>query len=67
MHMRKANKVHEKLANRTVKCCIDTNNRGWIFEPTQQWNGQDKTNKFILRGKSDSNYAMCNITSFQYR
>jgi hypothetical protein len=60
--MQKANKAHEKQAYRTMKYCVDTKNRGWKLKPTRKWNGRDKEFEFILRGKSDSNYATCTET-----
>ena len=45
-----------------MKYCVNTKEDGWVLKPSRTWDGKDKTFKFLLRGKSDSNYATCKET-----
>jgi hypothetical protein len=41
---------------RMMKYVDDTNDRGLVLNPMRKWNGS-KEHKFIISGRSDSNYA----------
>jgi hypothetical protein len=48
---------HRAYLNRIMTYVIQTPNRGWFLKPSRKWNPKDKTFKFRLRGRSDSNYG----------
>jgi hypothetical protein len=52
-----ANEAQYKAVYRVMKYCADTPNRGLVLNPTGKWDGKDKSYKFIIRGKADSDYA----------
>jgi hypothetical protein len=54
--------MHMKAMKRTMKYCVNTNDRGLTLIPTRRWNGMDKSFKFKIHGKSDSDYAKCPMT-----
>ena len=33
--------------------------KGWTLYPNRKWDGKDKTFRFKVSSKSDSNYTMC--------
>ena len=39
-----------------------TPDRGFVLNPTRQWNGRANCIKFIIKGEADSDYAKCPIT-----
>jgi hypothetical protein len=49
--------AHNKALYRIMKYCVDTPERGLVLNPTGSWDGKDKTYKFQIRGKGDSDYA----------
>ena len=57
-----ANQDHYKALMRIMKYCRTTRTRGWKLHPKRKWNCKDKSFEFVLRGKSDSNYASCKET-----
>gem|GEM_PF-6951265 len=52
---------HVKAMHRVMKYCLDYPERGWMLKPSGVWNG-DKDFEFVIRGRSDSNYATCPVT-----
>jgi hypothetical protein len=40
-----------------IRYVCGTSTRGLVLRPTGKWDGKDKTFKFVIRGRSDSNYA----------
>ena len=52
-------KAHVKAMPRIMKFVERTKDRGWKLKPDRRWNGIDKTFKFKIKGKSDSNFANC--------
>ena len=51
--------AHVKEMHRIVEFIERTKDRGWKLNPDKRWNGIDKTFKFKIKGKSDSNFANC--------
>jgi hypothetical protein len=60
--MQLPNKDHYKAMIRIMKYCRDTPKRGWTLKPDRNWDGKNKNFLFIIKGKSDSNYATCKET-----
>ena len=60
--MSKASEDHVKAVLRILKYCNDTKTRGWELKPSRKWDGKDRSFKFKIKGKSDSNYATCKET-----
>jgi hypothetical protein len=56
-HMQVAAPVHVKALFRVLKYCSLTPERRLLLKPNRTWN-RDPSNKFILTGFSDANYAM---------
>ena len=56
------NKAHIKAMHRAMDHCVATPKRGWFLKPARIWDGKDKTFKFRVSGKSDSDYAKCPVT-----
>jgi hypothetical protein len=56
------NEDHYKAMLRIMKYCTITRDRGWILKPRRNWNGIDQDFEFVIRGKSDSNFATCSDT-----
>ena len=54
--------AHVKAMHRAMEYCINTPNRGWKLKPERTWNGKDKSFKFRISGKADSDYAKCPVT-----
>jgi len=42
--------------------CVTTKDKGWVLRPNRTWDGKDKSFAFMLDGKSDSDYAVCQET-----
>jgi hypothetical protein len=40
-----------------MKYCVDIPKRAYVLNPTGRWDGKDKSYKFQIRGKADSDYA----------
>ena len=53
---------HIRAAKKIAAYVWQTPNRGWTLEPKRRWNGLDKSLKFKVHGRPDSNYAMCTDT-----
>jgi len=53
---------HIDAMHRVMNYCIATKDKGWMLRPKRTWNGQDKSFAFLLDGKSDSDYAVCQKT-----
>jgi len=51
-----------KGMHRVMKDCLAYPDRGWMLKPSGVWNG-DKDFDFVIRERSDSNYATCPVTS----
>ena len=60
--MQIASRAHLAAMLRIMKYCIMTKDDGWVLKPSRKWDGKDKSFKFNIRGKSDSNYATCKET-----
>ena len=45
-----------------MKYCVYTKDKGWTLKPSQVWDGKDKDFEFVIRGKTDSNFATCKET-----
>jgi hypothetical protein len=54
--MTKATQVHFDAMLRLMKYVDDTSDRGLVLNPTRKWDG-NKEHKFIISGRSDSDYA----------
>ena len=54
--------AHIKALHRAMRYSVETPKRGWKLKPERTWNGKDKTFKFRIKGKSDSDYAKCPVT-----
>ncbi len=54
-------KKHTKAMLRCMKYCVDRPNHGLVLQPDMLWDGDPKT-KFIVAGRSDSDYAKEPIT-----
>ena len=52
---------HMHAMLRTMKHCISKPTRGLTLKPSMTWNG-DRNFEFVVRGKSDSDYAKCTDT-----
>ena len=52
----KAGLVHMNAMKRVMSYCVGTKDRGIWLEPDSKWNG-DPEFEFVIRGKSDSDYA----------
>ena len=55
-HMTKATQVNYDAMLRMMKYVDDTSERGLVLNPTRKWGG-NKEHKFIIIGRSDSDYA----------
>ena len=49
--------AHVKAMHRIVEFVERTKDRGWKLKPNRRWNGFDRTFKFKIKGKSDSDFA----------
>ena len=47
---------------KVMKYCVETKDIGWFLKPSRSWDGKDKSFKFVINGKSDSDYACCPTT-----
>eukprot|EP00957_Ditylum_brightwellii_P062357 4731680-Ditylum_brightwellii.AAC.1 len=54
--------AHVKAMHRAMKYCVGTPNRSWKLKPERTWDEKDKSFKFRIRGKADSDYAKCPVT-----
>ncbi len=54
--MTKATQVHYDAMLRMMKYVDDTSDRGLVLNPTRKWD-RNKEHKFVISGRSDSNYA----------
>jgi len=52
---------HFKAMHRVMKHTLAYPERGWMLKPSVVWN-VDKDFEFVIRGRSDSNYATCPVT-----
>jgi hypothetical protein len=55
-HMTSATQVHYDAMLRMMKNVDDTSDRGLVLNPTRKWD-ENKEHKFIISGRSSSNYA----------
>ena len=60
--MSEPNEDHYRAMLRIMKYCVITKHRGWTLQPSRTWDGKDQNFEFIIRGKSDSNFATCSDT-----
>ena len=51
--------AHVKAMHRIMEFVERTRDRGWKLKPDRRWNGIDRTFKFKIKGKSDSDFANC--------
>lgn len=54
--MKVASWNHAKAMYRAMQYCISTKNRGLVLKPNREWDG-NKDFKFVIKGRSDANYA----------
>ena len=52
---------HMKAMHRVMRYCLTYPERGWTLKPTGSWD-ESKSFKFIINGRSDSDYAKCPVT-----
>ena len=50
---------HIKAMHRAMQYAVTTPERGLKLKPNRTWDGKDKSFKFIIGGRSDSNFATC--------
>ena len=55
--MMEAGKKQFQAMQRVLGYMVSTPNRGLVLAPKRTWDGKDKSFKFIISGKSDSDYA----------
>jgi hypothetical protein len=48
---------HLKAMYKVMRYCLGTKKRGLTFKPSRKWDGKDREFEFIIRGKSDSDFA----------
>ena len=60
--MTDANPAQHKAVKRVMEYCVDTPERGYVLNPVGKWDGKDKSYKFIVRGKSDSEFCKDELT-----
>ena len=53
---------HVHAMHRVMNYCVTTKDKGWVLRPNRTWDGKDKSFEFVLEGKSDSDYAVCQET-----
>ena len=53
---------HVHAMHRVINYCVTTKDKGWVLHPNRTWDGKDKLFAFMLDGKSDSDYAVCQET-----
>jgi hypothetical protein len=56
-HMHAPNEGHWKAMEYCIRYVRFTKDRNLVIKPTGSWDGKDKSFKFKIRGRSDSNYA----------
>jgi hypothetical protein len=56
-HMHAPNEGHWKAMEHCIRYVRYTKDRNLVIKPTGSWDGKDKSFKFKIRGRSDSNYA----------
>jgi hypothetical protein len=56
-HSHCPNQGHYKAMGHALRYVRATPNRGLLLRPTGTWDGKDKDYEFVIRGRSDSNYA----------
>jgi hypothetical protein len=61
-HMQKCGVEHQMAMKRAMEYVVQSKEKGWTIRPTRKWDGKDKTFKFRVKGKSDSDYATCKET-----
>ena len=61
-HMQVSAPAHMRYLNVQIGFLTRTKGRGWILEPKRTWDKRDKTFKFRINGKPDSDYATCTET-----
>ena len=58
-HGHRCTTKHAKAAKKIAAFVWQTPHQGWTLRPNRKWDGKDRTFKFKISGRSDSNYAMC--------
>ena len=61
-HMQSSSPAHQRCLNVLIGFLTRTKNRGWKLMPTRKWDKRDKSFKFRIKGKPDSDYATCEDT-----
>ena len=56
-HMSVVTKNHIVAMHRVMAHFVSTPLQGWKLTPRREWDGKDKTFKFVIGGRSDSDYA----------
>jgi hypothetical protein len=56
-HCHCPNEAHWHAMGQCIRYVRSTPDRGLVLKPTGKWDGKDKTYEFVVRGRSDSNYA----------
>jgi hypothetical protein len=57
-----ANQAHYLSLNWILEYCIGTPNRGLVLAPSGEWDGKDKSFKFIISGRCDAEHGKCQET-----
>ena len=52
-----ASQVHIKAMHRQMAYIASTPEKGFVLNPTRQWNGKGNSIKFVINGEADSDYA----------
>ena len=53
-HMQSSSPAHQRYLNVLIGFLTRTKNRGWKLMPTRKWDKRDKSFKFRIKGKPDS-------------
>lgn len=61
-HMSKVAQEHVDAMHRVMSNCAAYPERGWNLKPERKWDGKDRDFKFVINGRSDSDYASCKAT-----
>ena len=48
---------HMEAMRKVMGYCLETPERGLTLKPSRKWDGKDRNFEFIIRGKSDSDFA----------
>ena len=60
--MGRANPAHFQAMLRVLEYCVGTPERGLVLAPKGEWDGKDKSYKFVISGRCDAEHAKCHET-----